>query len=97
MKNNCYSVQDDRRFKELLDECYFHPSRKYASDEIKFIARNASIPIRNGCENARKHDWPRKRRNHTQRLLAYHRRRNANGSQPNRPSDGRDLGRYRRE
>ena len=41
MKNNCYSVQDDRRFKELLDECYFHPSRNYASDEIKFIARNA--------------------------------------------------------
>ena len=41
MKNNCYSVQDDRRFKELLDECYFHPSRKYASEEIKFIARNA--------------------------------------------------------
>ena len=43
MKNNCYSVQDDRRFKELLDECYFHPSRKYASDEIKFIARNAKL------------------------------------------------------
>ena len=43
MKNNCYSVQDDRRFKELLDECYFHPSRNYASEEIKFIARNAML------------------------------------------------------
>ena len=26
-----------------LDECYFHPSRKYASEEIKFIARNAML------------------------------------------------------
>ena len=43
MKNNCYSVQDDIRFKEELDECYFHPSRKYASEEIKFIARNAML------------------------------------------------------
>ena len=43
MKDHCYFVQDDRRFKELLDECYFHPSRKYASNEIKFIARNAML------------------------------------------------------
>ena len=43
MKDHCYFVQDDRRFKELLDECYFHPSRKYASEEIKFIARNAML------------------------------------------------------
>lgn len=43
MKNNCYSLQDDKRFKEALDECYFHPSRKYASEEIKFIARNAML------------------------------------------------------
>ena len=43
MKDNCYSVQDDRKFKEELDECYFHPSRKYASEEIKFIARNAML------------------------------------------------------
>ena len=43
MKNNCYSLQDDKRFKEELDECYFHPSRKYASEEIKFIARNAML------------------------------------------------------
>ena len=43
MKDLCYFVQDDRRFKELLDECYFHPSRKYASEEIKFIARNAML------------------------------------------------------
>ena len=43
MKDNCYSVQDDRRFKEELDECYFHSSRKYASAEIKFIARNAML------------------------------------------------------
>ena len=43
MKDHCYFVQDDRRFKELLDECYFHPSRKYASAEIKFIARNAML------------------------------------------------------
>ena len=43
MKDHCYFVHDDRRFKELLDECYFHPSRKYASEEIKFIARNAML------------------------------------------------------
>ena len=43
MKNNCYSLQDDKRFKEELDECYFHPSRNYASEEIKFIARNAML------------------------------------------------------
>ena len=43
MKDHYYFVQDDRRFKELLDECYFHPSRKYASEEIKFIARNAML------------------------------------------------------
>ncbi len=43
MKNNCYSVQNDRRFRDELDECYFHPSRKYASEEIKFIARNAML------------------------------------------------------
>ena len=43
MKDNCFSIQDDGRFKEELDECYFHPSRKYASEEIKFIARNAML------------------------------------------------------
>ena len=43
MKNYCYSLQDDKRFKEELDECYFHPSRNYASEEIKFIARNAML------------------------------------------------------
>ena len=43
MKELCYFIQDDRRFQELLDECYFHPSRKYASEEIKFIARNAML------------------------------------------------------
>ena len=43
MKDHCYFIQDDRRFQELLDECYFHPSRKYASEEIKFIARNAML------------------------------------------------------
>ncbi|MBQ8371835.1 MAG: hypothetical protein IJX38_02700 [Clostridia bacterium] len=43
MKDHCYFVQDDKGFKELLDECYFHPSRKYASEEIKFIARNAML------------------------------------------------------
>ena len=43
MKNNRYFLQDDRRFKEELDECYFHPSRKYANEEIKFIARNAML------------------------------------------------------
>ena len=47
MKDHCYFVQDDRRFKELLDECYFHPSRKYASEEIKFIARNAMLLLWN--------------------------------------------------
>ena len=41
MENSRYTSFEDKQFKELLDECYFHPSRKYASDEIKFIARNA--------------------------------------------------------
>ena len=41
MENSRYNSFEDKQFKELLDECYFHPSRKYASDEIKFIARNA--------------------------------------------------------
>ena len=41
MENRCYNSFEDKQFKELLDECYFHPSRKYASEEIKFIARNA--------------------------------------------------------
>ena len=43
MENSRCSLLDDKRFKEELDECYFHPSRKYASDEIKFIARNAML------------------------------------------------------
>ena len=43
MENSRYSLLDDKRFKAELDECYFHPSRKYASEEIKFIARNAML------------------------------------------------------
>ena len=43
MENSRCSFLDDKRFKEELDECYFHPSRKYASEEIKFIARNAML------------------------------------------------------
>ena len=43
MENSRCSLLEDKRFKEELDECYFHPSRKYASDEIKFIARNAML------------------------------------------------------
>ena len=43
MENSRYSFLEDKRFKEELDECYFHPSRKYASEEIKFIARNAML------------------------------------------------------
>ena len=43
MENGRYSLLDDKRFKDELDECYFHPSRKYASEEIKFIARNAML------------------------------------------------------
>ena len=43
MENSRCNFLDDKRFKEELDECYFHPSRKYASDEIKFIARNAML------------------------------------------------------
>ena len=43
MENSRYSLYDDKRFKDELDECYFHPSRKYASEEIKFIARNAML------------------------------------------------------
>ena len=43
IENSRCSLLDDKRFKEELDECYFHPSRKYASDEIKFIARNAML------------------------------------------------------
>ena len=41
MENSRYNSFEDKQFKELLDECYFHPSRKYASEEIKFIACNA--------------------------------------------------------
>ena len=41
MENSRYNSFEDKQFKQLLDECHFHPSRKYASDEIKFIARNA--------------------------------------------------------
>lgn len=43
MENSRYNLHDDKRFKDELDECYFHPSRKYASEEIKFIARNAML------------------------------------------------------
>ena len=43
MENSRYNLHDDTRFKDELDECYFHPSRKYASEEIKFIARNAML------------------------------------------------------
>jgi hypothetical protein len=43
MENSRYSLLDDKRFKAELDECYFHPSRKYASEEIKFISRNAML------------------------------------------------------
>lgn len=43
MENSRYSLLDDKRFKEEMDECYFHPLRKFASDEIKFIARNAML------------------------------------------------------
>ncbi|MBQ7872526.1 MAG: hypothetical protein IJ360_00975 [Clostridia bacterium] len=42
-ENSRYGLLDDKRFKDELDECYFHPSRKYASEEIKFIARNAML------------------------------------------------------
>ena len=41
MENSRYNSFEEKQFKELLDECYFHTSRKYASDEIIFIARNA--------------------------------------------------------
>ena len=43
MENSRYNSFEDEQFTKLLDECYFHPSRKYASDEIKFIARNAML------------------------------------------------------
>ena len=43
MENSRCNFLDDKRFKDELDECYFHPSRKYASEEIKFIARNAML------------------------------------------------------
>ncbi len=43
MENSRCNFLDDKRFKEELEECYFNPSRKYASDEIKFIARNAML------------------------------------------------------
>ena len=43
MENSRCNFLDDKRFKDELDECYFHPSRKYASKEIKFIARNAML------------------------------------------------------
>ena len=41
MENSRYNSFEDKQFKELLDECYFHSSRKYAIEETKFIARNA--------------------------------------------------------
>ena len=40
MENSRYNSFEDKQFTKLLDECYFHPSRNYASDAIKFIARN---------------------------------------------------------
>ena len=43
MENSRYNSFENKQFKQLLDECYFHSSRKYASDEIKFIARNAMV------------------------------------------------------
>ena len=43
MENSRCNLLEDKRFKEELDGCYFHPSRKYSSDEIKFIARNAML------------------------------------------------------
>ena len=43
MENSRYNSFEDKQFKELLDECHFHPSRKYASEEIKFIAHNAML------------------------------------------------------
>ena len=43
MENSRCNLLVDKRFKEEFDECYFHPSRKYASEEIKFIARNAML------------------------------------------------------
>ena len=43
MENSRYNSFEDKQFTKLLDECYFHPSRKYASEEIKFIARNAML------------------------------------------------------
>ena len=43
IENSRYSLLDDKRFRAELDECYFHPSRKNASEEIKFIARNAML------------------------------------------------------
>ena len=43
IENSRYNLLDDKRFKEELDECYFHPSRKYANEEIKFIVRNAML------------------------------------------------------
>ena len=43
MENSRYNSFEDKQFEELLDKCYFHPSRKYASEEIKFIARNAML------------------------------------------------------
>ena len=43
MENSRYSLHDDKRFEDELNECYFHPSSKYASEKIKFIARNAML------------------------------------------------------
>ena len=47
MENRQFDLYGDVRFKQLLDECYFHPSRNYESDEIKFIARNAMMLLWN--------------------------------------------------
>ena len=43
MTEKCFDTNDlsDERFKHELNNCYFHPSRKYASNEVKFIAKEA--------------------------------------------------------
>ena len=43
MMDNIFEFDDlsDEHFEFLLENCYFHSSRKYVSEEVKFIAKEA--------------------------------------------------------
>ena len=45
MMENRFEFDDlsNEHFEFLLENCYFHSSRKYVSEEVKFIAKEAMI------------------------------------------------------